>query len=45
MPGEGQDELLNVLKLLHKMFIYVIKLVCSNLEPVRKLWLLQCYKF
>jgi hypothetical protein len=39
MPDEEEDELINTLKFMHKMFIGIIKFVCSSLKPVRML----CY--
>ena len=39
MLDEEHDGLLNVVKLVHNICIDIIKLICSNLEPARKLWL------
>ena len=41
MPEEEEEDgLLDILKFVHKIFIDIIKLLISSLEPVRKLWLL-----
>jgi len=39
MLNEEEDELIDTLKFVHKMFIDIIKIVCSSLKPVRIL----CY--
>jgi len=39
------DGLLNTITFVHKMFVYIIKFVCSSVELVRKMRSLYFYRF